>query len=117
MSILPQVLARSGPYGHGVRAIKPNIGLSVAQAELQASIREIAKETPRHFPHDFKIGLVPLNDIFVGSFAGTIYVIFGAVTLLLVIGCANARFFCLPVASLGRMNSRFASPLVQAADG
>src|SRR5882762_3605751 len=75
--------------------IKPNIGLSVAQAELQASIREFAKETPRHFPHDFKIGLVPLNDIFVGSFAGTIYVIFGAVTLLLVIGCANASILLL----------------------
>ena len=75
--------------------IKPNIGLSVAQAELQASIQEFAKETPRHFPHDFKIGLVPLNDIFVGSFTGTIYVIFGAVTLLLVIGCANASILLL----------------------
>jgi len=30
--------------------IKPNIGLSVAQAELQASIREIAKEDASAFP-------------------------------------------------------------------
>jgi hypothetical protein len=75
--------------------IRPNIGLSEAQAELRTSIQEIAKETPRHFPHDFKIGLVPLNNIFVGSFSGTIYVIFGAVTLLLVIGCANASILLL----------------------
>jgi MacB-like periplasmic core domain/FtsX-like permease family len=75
--------------------IKPNIGLSVAQAELQASIQAFAKETPQHFPHDLKIGLVPLNDIFVGSFSGTIYVIFGAVTVLLVIGCANASILLL----------------------
>jgi len=75
--------------------IKPSMSLSVAQAELQASIQELAKETPRHFPHDFKIGLVPLNDIFVGSFFGTIYVILGAVTFLLVIGCANASILLL----------------------
>jgi len=75
--------------------IKPNIGLPVAQAELQSSIQEFAKETPRHFPRDFKIGLVPLNDIFVGSFSGTISVIFGAVSLLLIIGCANVSILLL----------------------
>ena len=38
---------------------------------------------------------MPLNDIFVGSFSGTIYVLLGAVSLLLVIGCANVSILLL----------------------
>ena len=38
---------------------------------------------------------MPLNDIFVGSFAGTIYVLLGAVSLLLIIGCANVSILLL----------------------
>jgi predicted permease len=75
--------------------IKPDIDLAVAQKELLASIQEIAKETPKHFPREIKIGLVPLNDIFVGSFAETIYVLLGAVSLLLIIGCANMSILLL----------------------
>ena len=75
--------------------IKPRVDPMVAQKELQVSIQEIAKETPKHFPRNLKVGLVPLNDIFVGSFAGTIYVLLGAVSLLMVIGCANVSILLL----------------------
>jgi len=75
--------------------IKAGIGLSVAENEVRVSIQELAKETPKHFPREIKVGLVPLNDIFVGSFAGTIYVLLGAVSLLLVIGCANVSILLL----------------------
>jgi putative ABC transport system permease protein len=75
--------------------IKPGISLALAQPELEAFLAEIALETPKHFPRELKVGLVPLNDIFVGSFAGTIYVLLGAVSLLLVIGCANVSILLL----------------------
>ncbi len=75
--------------------IKRGVTYPVAQAELQASINELAKQTPDRFPRDFKIQLVPLNDIFVGPFAGTLFVLFGAVGLLLVIGCANVSILLL----------------------
>jgi predicted permease len=75
--------------------INAGVGLSVAEKELQASIQELAEETPKHFPRELKVGLVPLNDIFVGSFAGTIYALLGAVSLLLVIGCANVSILLL----------------------
>jgi predicted permease len=74
---------------------KTGISLGVAENELHASIQELAKETPKHFPRELKVGLVPLNDIFVGLFAGTIYVLLGAVSLLLVIGCANVSILLL----------------------
>ena len=75
--------------------IKAGIDLGVAEKELQGSIKALAEETPKHFPRELKVGLVPLNDIFVGSFAGTIYVLLGAVSLLLVIGCANVSILLL----------------------
>ena len=75
--------------------IKAGIGLGVAEKELQGSIQALAEETPKHFPRELKVDLVPLNDIFVGSFAGTIYVLLGAVSLLLIIGCANVSILLL----------------------
>jgi putative ABC transport system permease protein len=92
--------------------IKPRVDATVAQKELQVSIEEIAKETPKHFPRNLKVGLVPLNDIFVGSFAGTIYVLLGAVFLLLVIGCANVSILL-----LARGRSRTHELAVRAAIG
>jgi predicted permease len=92
--------------------IKTGIGLGVAEKELHASIQELAKETPKHFPRELKVGLVRLNDIFVGSFAGTIYVLLGAVSLLLVIGCANVSILL-----LARGRSRAHELAVRAAIG
>jgi len=79
--------------------IKPEVGFEAAQTALRASIQDFANETPRHFPRDFRIALVPLNQIFVGSFAGTIYVIFAAVSLLLIIACANVSILMLAQAA------------------
>jgi predicted permease len=75
--------------------IRPGLPYPVAQAELQSSIRKLARETPQRFPKDFRIQLVRLNDIFVGGFAGTLFFLFGAVGLLLVIGCANVSILLL----------------------
>lgn len=92
--------------------IKAGIGLGVAEKELQSWIQELAQETPKHFPRELKVGLVPLNDIFVGSFAGTIYFLLGAVSLLLVIGCAN-----LSILLLARGTSRTHELAIRAAIG
>ncbi len=75
--------------------IRSGISRGVAEQELQSSIQELAKETPKHFPRELKVGLVPLDDIFVGSFAGTIYILLAAVGLLLIIGCANVSILLL----------------------
>ncbi len=75
--------------------IRPDLSYPAAQAALLASLKELAKQTPDHFPKDFTVRLVRLNDIFVGPFAGTLYTLFGAVGLLLVVGCVNVSILLL----------------------
>jgi len=58
-------------------------------------VETLARQTPDNFPPDFKIHLLPLNDIAVGKFSGTLVALFLAVSLLLVIGCANVSILLL----------------------
>jgi len=73
----------------GVR-LKPGVSHSQADAALQPLITEFARETPKHFPPDnLKLHVVGLNEDFIKQLGGTLYLLFGAVALLLMIGCGN----------------------------
>ncbi len=75
--------------------VKPGISYPVAEQELQQLVETLARQTPDHFPPDFKIHLQRLNDIAVGKFSSTLVALFLAVSLLLVIGCANISILLL----------------------
>ena len=83
-------------YYVGVR-LKPGVTHAQADAALQPLIEQFAKETPKHFPSDLKIKLhvVGLNEDFVQQLGGTLYLLFGAVALLLLIGCGNVSILLL----------------------
>ena len=73
----------------GVR-LKPGVSHAAADAALQPLIYQFAKETPKHFPPDhLRLHVVGLNEDFVKQLGGTLYLLFGAVALLLMIGCGN----------------------------
>ena len=79
----------------GVR-LKSGISRAAAEGALGPLIAQFAKETPKHFPvESFKLKLVGLNDNFVEQLGGTLYLLFGAVALLLVIGCGNVSILLL----------------------
>ncbi|HUN82933.1 MAG TPA: ABC transporter permease [Terracidiphilus sp.] len=79
----------------GVR-LKPGVTHAQANAALEPLIREFDKETPRHFPADFlHMHVVGLNEDFVKQLGGTLYLLFGAVALLLMIGCGNVSILLL----------------------
>jgi predicted permease len=79
----------------GVR-LKPNITHAQADAALGPLIQQFVKETPRNFPPDHqKFHVVGLNEDFIKQLGGTLYLLFGAVSLLLLIGCGNVSILLL----------------------
>jgi len=79
----------------GVR-LKPGITHAQANAALEPLILQFAKETPKHFPPDRShLHVVGLNEDFVKQLGGTLYLLFGAVALLLMIGCGNVSILLL----------------------
>ena len=70
--------------------LKPGVSHAQADAALEPLIQQFAKETPRHFPIDhWRLHVVSLSEQFVKELGGTLYLLFGSVALLLMIGCGN----------------------------
>jgi predicted permease len=82
-------------YYAGIR-LKPGVTHAQADAALEPLIQQFAHDTPRHFPPDhFRLHVVGLNEQFVEDLGGTLYLLFGAVALLLLIGCGNVSILLL----------------------
>lgn len=75
--------------------LRENVNYDAAQAEFQSLLEQFAKETPKNFPGTFRVQFVRLMDEHGKSFERTLYLLFGGVTLLLAIGCANVSILLL----------------------
>jgi predicted permease len=79
----------------GVR-LKPGVSHAQADGALGPLIQAFAKETPKHFPADHaRFHVVGLNEDFIKQLGGTMALLFGAVALLLLIGCGNVSILLL----------------------
>lgn len=74
-----------------VYRIRPGVSQEQLNAEFQPLLREFRRQVPRYVYPDsaFKVRFLNVNDGILGRFATTLLVLFGAVTLLLLIGCGN----------------------------
>jgi predicted permease len=75
--------------------LKPGVSIEQANARLEPVIQQFAKETPTHFPPEFHVAVQGLNDQFVERIGGTLYLLLGAVLMLLAIGCGNVSILLL----------------------
>jgi len=75
--------------------LKPGVSHAAANAEFQVLLEQFAKETPKHFPEQFKTAIQGLNDQFIERLGGTLRLLFIAVALLLLIGCGNVSILLL----------------------
>jgi putative ABC transport system permease protein len=75
--------------------LKPGITHAAANSEFQALLEQFKKETPTHFPEHFKVAIQGLNDQFLERLGGALNLLFGAVALLLLIGCGNVSILLL----------------------
>lgn len=72
-------------YGH----IRPGMAVKSAEAELTALALRLAKVYPTQFPKKFTVRLENLIQQTIDSYEKTLYLLLGAVGLLLLIACAN----------------------------
>jgi predicted permease len=75
--------------------IKPGITRTAAAAELLPLIQQFAKETPNHFPKQYKLEVRNISYYYLHQLGGTLALLFGAVGLLLAIGCGNVSILLL----------------------
>jgi predicted permease len=75
--------------------LKPRTKFAAAQAEMQALADRFAKDDPKGYPQNMRAKIVTLNEEVLGRFAGTLVFLFGAVIVLLIIGCANVSILLL----------------------
>src|SRR5882724_5707830 len=75
--------------------LKPGVTHAAANAELQPLLEQFAKESPTHFPKKFRVRVKGLNQQYVEQLGHSLFLLFGAVSLLLLIGCANVSILLL----------------------
>jgi putative ABC transport system permease protein len=74
---------------HLLGRLKPGVTPAQAEADLRPIIEELRRRQPREFPEQWRVGLLPFTQTFRSGLTGDIWVLFGAVALLLLIACAN----------------------------
>lgn len=81
-------------YGITMR-LKPGVTRGQADAALQPLYDQFVKERPNQFPEHSRVKVQSLNEHFVWELGGTLYLLLGAVALLLAIGCGNVSILLL----------------------
>jgi predicted permease len=75
--------------------LKPGVTHQAADAALQPLMEQFSRGAPKHFPEHFKVRVTGLNEWVIHRIGGTLYLMFGAVMLLLAIGCGNVSILLL----------------------
>ena len=78
-----------------IMKLKPGVSLAAANAEIDALVHQFAKETPQYFPSRFRLHIEHITDRIVTSIGQALLLLFFAVVMLLVIGCANCSILLL----------------------
>ena len=75
--------------------LRPGVSHEAANAALRPLLDQFAADMPKHFPEHFKVQVEDLNAWVRRGMQGTLYLLFGAVALLLAIGCGNVSILLL----------------------
>jgi len=84
---------------HLLGRLKPGITAAQAEADLAPIITDLKQREPTQFPDQWRVGLLPFKETFPSSIGRDIWVLLGAVALLLLIACANVSNLLLARAS------------------
>jgi putative ABC transport system permease protein len=74
---------------HVLGRLKPGVTEPQAEADLRPIIADLKAREPAQFPDTWRVGLLSFKETFPSGIRGDLWVLFGAVGLLLLIACAN----------------------------
>jgi len=75
--------------------IRRGVTDKAAEQALQPMLDSFAKETPQNFPVNFKVHVVPINELAIGRFRGVLILLFISVSFLLLLACVNVAILLL----------------------
>jgi putative ABC transport system permease protein len=82
-------------YMNAFLKLKPGVSFAQVAAELQPLVDNYAKQDPTNFPQNAKVAIKTLNEEVMRGFEAPLLMLFAAVLLLLLIGCANVSILML----------------------
>jgi predicted permease len=75
--------------------LRPGVTRAAADAELQPLFEQFARETPTHFPKKFRVHVRGLIESYLDHLGPALALLFAAVGVLLLVGCANVSILLL----------------------
>lgn len=85
----PAETAETAPWYLMTGHLKPGMTLESAQPEIAMVAQRLSKLYPKNYPKRFDASAISLTDMVVGRFRRTLFLLLGAVGLLLLLACAN----------------------------
>ena len=75
--------------------IRAGVSTAEANAELQPILQRFATETPARYPDTFRVNLRSIIEMYARPMGPRLFLLLGAVTSLLLVGCANVSILLL----------------------
>jgi predicted permease len=75
--------------------MRPGVSTAEANAELQPILQQFAAQSPGRYPDAFRVHLRSIVELFARPMGPRLFLLLGAVTSLLLVGCANVSILLL----------------------